>query len=1072
VDKLVVSGAREHNLKDVTVTIPRDAMTVITGLSGSGKSSLAFDTIYAEGQRRYVESLSAYARQFLGQMDKPDVDSIEGLSPAISIDQKTTSRNPRSTVGTVTEIYDYLRLLWARIGHPHCHICGRPISGQSAEQIIDQVMELPEGTRFMVLAPIVRGRKGEYGKQLEELRGEGFTRAKIDGELRRLDEEIALDKKFKHDIAIVVDRLVMKGELRKRLADSVETAVSLADGLVEIELVDTPEARRDAESSGQNARTDVARGNVMTYSEKFACPVHGPSLVELEPRIFSFNSPHGACPRCTGLGSQMEIDPELVVPDPTLSIGEGAIAPWAASASDYYDQLIQAIAERYEVDLDAPWEDLPQESRDFFLYGTNGDRVQVTYRNRFGRRRSYGATFDGIIPNLERRYRETESDLAREKIEEYMTLRPCPDCKGARLRPESRAVLIGGTAVHEFTGLSARRALEWVDQLELSEHDQRISRLVLREISERLRFLDNVGVGYLSMNRAAATLSGGEAQRIRLATQIGSSLVGVLYILDEPSIGLHQRDNNKLIETLERLRDLGNTVLVVEHDEGTMRAADHLVDMGPGAGEHGGHVVAEGTADEVAQVADSLTGQFLAGTRIIETPRRRRKPSGRITIDGASEHNLQDIDVSFPLGVLCCVTGVSGSGKSTLVNEVLYKAVANRLHRTRQRAGAHKRITGLEQIDKIISVDQSPIGRTPRSNPATYIGLFDQIRELFSKTQEARARGYKPGRFSFNVKGGRCEVCRGDGQIKIEMHFLPDVYVPCEQCHGKRYNRETLDVRFKGKTIADVLEMPIEEALQFFAHIPKIRRRVEALNDVGLGYMRLGQPATTLSGGEAQRVKLAAELSKVATGQTLYILDEPTTGLHFADIQRLLEVLQRLVAAGNTVVVIEHNLDVIKVADQIIDLGPEGGEEGGRVIATGTPEKVAATPESYTGAYLAGVLPVRASRAGGAAAKKAPAANGAAKKPPAGNGGAKKAPAGSNGGATKAPAGSNGGATKAPAGSNGGATKAAAASNSGATTAAASNGGANKAPAASNGTAKGPAKKQAPARRRAKAAAG
>ncbi len=1060
-DKLVVSGAREHNLKDVTVTIPRDALTVITGLSGSGKSSLAFDTIYAEGQRRYVESLSAYARQFLGQMDKPDVDSIEGLSPAISIDQKTTSRNPRSTVGTVTEIYDYLRLLWARIGHPHCHICGRPISGQSAEQIIDQVMELPEGTRFMVLAPIVRGRKGEYGKQLEELRGEGFTRAKIDGELRRLDEEIALDKKFKHDIAIVVDRLVMKGELRKRLADSVETAVSLADGLVEIELVDTPEARPHAESSGQNAGTDVARGNVMTYSEKFACPVHGPSLVELEPRIFSFNSPHGACPRCTGLGSQMEIDPELVVPDPTLSIGEGAIAPWAASASDYYDQLIQAIAERYEVDLDAPWEDLPQESRDFFLYGTNGDRVQVTYRNRFGRRRSYGATFDGIIPNLERRYRETESDLAREKIEEYMTLRPCPDCKGARLRPESRAVLIGGTAVHEFTGLSARRALEWVDQLELSEHDQRISRLVLREISERLRFLDNVGVGYLSMNRAAATLSGGEAQRIRLATQIGSSLVGVLYILDEPSIGLHQRDNNKLIETLERLRDLGNTVLVVEHDEGTMRAADHLVDMGPGAGEHGGHVVAEGTADEVAQVADSLTGQFLAGTRIIETPRRRRKPSGRITIDGASEHNLQDIDVSFPLGVLCCVTGVSGSGKSTLVNEVLYKAVANRLHRTRQRAGAHKRITGLEQIDKIISVDQSPIGRTPRSNPATYIGLFDQIRELFSKTQEARARGYKPGRFSFNVKGGRCEVCRGDGQIKIEMHFLPDVYVPCEQCHGKRYNRETLDVRFKGKTIADVLEMPIEEALQFFAHIPKIRRRVEALNDVGLGYMRLGQPATTLSGGEAQRVKLAAELSKVATGQTLYILDEPTTGLHFADIQRLLEVLQRLVAAGNTVVVIEHNLDVIKVADQIIDLGPEGGEEGGRVIATGTPEKVAATPESYTGAYLAGVLPVRASRAGGGAAKKAPAANGAAKKPPAGNGGAKKAPAGSNGGAKKAPAGSNGGAKKAPAGSNGGATKAAA-----------SNGGANKAPAASNGTAKGPAKKQAPARRRAKAAAG
>ncbi len=807
----------------------------------------------------------------------------------------------------------------------------------------------------MVLAPIVRGRKGEYGKQLEELRGEGFTRAKIDGELRRLDEEIVLDKKFKHDIAVVVDRLVMKGELRKRLADSVETAVTLADGLVEIELVDS-----DPTHPTTSARAGA--NQIQTYSEKFACPVHGPSLVELEPRIFSFNSPHGACLRCTGLGSQMEIDPELVVPDPTLSIGEGAIAPWAASASDYYDQLIQAIAERYDVDLDTPWEDLPQESRDFFLYGTNGDRVQVTYRNRFGRRRSYGATFDGILPNLERRYRETESDLAREKIEEYMTLRPCPDCKGARLRPESRAVLIEGTAIHEFTALSARRALEWVDQLELSEHDQRISRLVLREIQERLRFLDNVGVGYLSMNRAASTLSGGEAQRIRLATQIGSSLVGVLYILDEPSIGLHQRDNNKLIATLERLRDVGNTVIVVEHDEGTMRAADHLVDMGPGAGEHGGHVVAQGTAKDVEKVPESLTGQFLAGTRTIETPRRRRRPSGRIEIVGASEHNLQDIDVSIPLGVLCCVTGVSGSGKSTLVNEILYKAVANRLHRTRQRAGAHKRITGLEQLDKIISVDQSPIGRTPRSNPATYIGLFDQIRELFSKTQEARARGYKPGRFSFNVKGGRCEVCRGDGQIKIEMHFLPDVYVPCEQCHGKRYNRETLDVRFKGKTIADVLEMPIAEALEFFAHIPKIRRRIEALNDVGLGYMRLGQPATTLSGGEAQRVKLAAELSKVATGQTLYILDEPTTGLHFADIQRLLEVLERLVDAGNTVVVIEHNLDVIKVADQIIDLGPEGGEEGGRVIATGTPEKVAAAPGSYTGSFLAEVLPVRASR--------------------------------------------------------------------------------------------------------------
>ncbi len=943
--QLVVSGAREHNLKDITVAIPRDSLTVITGLSGSGKSSLAFDTIYAEGQRRYVESLSAYARQFLGQMDKPDVDSIDGLSPAISIDQKTTSRNPRSTVGTVTEIYDYLRLLWARIGHPHCHICGRPISGQSAEQIIDQVMELPESTRFMVLAPIVRGRKGEYGKQLQELRGEGFSRVKVDGELLRLDEEIVLDKKYKHDIAVVVDRLVMKGELRKRLADSIETAVALADGLVEIELVDVGPPTQ-----------------VQTYSERFACPVHGPSLVELEPRIFSFNSPHGACPRCTGLGSQMEIDPELVVPDPSLSIGEGAIAPWTASASDYYDQLAQAIAERYQVDLETPWEKLPEVSRDFFLYGTNGDRVQVQYRNRFGRRRSYSTQFEGIVGSLERRYRETDSDFSREKIEEYMTLRPCPECKGARLRPESRAVLVGGSAIHEFTALSANRALEWVQQLKLTDHDRRIARLVLREINERLQFLENVGVGYLSLERASATLSGGEAQRIRLATQIGSSLVGVLYILDEPSIGLHQRDNEKLIATLERLREVGNTVLVVEHDEGTMRAADHLVDMGPGAGEHGGYVVAEGTAAEVELVPESLTGQFLAGSRSIETPRRRRKPSGYVDIEGATQHNLKNIDVKIPLGVFCCVTGVSGSGKSTLVNDVLYKAVANRLHRTRQRAGVHRRISGLEQLDKIISVDQSPIGRTPRSNPATYIGLFDQIRDLFSRTQEARARGYKPGRFSFNVKGGRCEVCRGDGQIKIEMHFLPDVYVPCEQCHGKRYNRETLEVRFKGKTIADVLEMPIEEAREFFAHIPKIRRRVEALGDVGLGYMRLGQPATTLSGGEAQRVKLAAELCKVATGRTIYIFDEPTTGLHFADIQRLLEVLGRLVEAGNSVVVIEHNLDVIKVADQIIDLGPEGGDDGGRMIAKGTPEQVARVQDSYTGRFLAGVLPARAAR--------------------------------------------------------------------------------------------------------------
>jgi len=938
VDQLVVSGAREHNLKDIDVALPRNALVVITGLSGSGKSSLAFDTIYAEGQRRYVESLSAYARQFLGQMDKPDVDSIEGLSPAISIDQKTTSRNPRSTVGTVTEIYDYLRLLWARIGQPHCPKCGKPIAGQSAEQIIDQVMALPEGSRFMVLAPIVRGRKGEYGKQLEELRAEGFTRAKVDGELRRLEEEIVLDKKFKHDIAVVVDRLVMKPDLRKRVADSIETAVALADGIVEIELVDTEPAE------------------TLTFSEKFACLECGVSMPELEPRIFSFNAPAGACPRCTGLGSQMEIDPELVVPDPTLSIGEGAIAPWSASASSYYEQLTQSIAERYDVDLATPWQDLPQEQRHFFLYGTNGDKVTVRYRNRFGRMRTYTTGFEGIVPNLERRYRETDSEWAREKIEEYMSVVPCPDCHGARLRPESRAVKVHGTAIHEFCALPARRALAWVADLELSEQERRIARLVLREIEERLAFLENVGVGYLSMARASATLSGGEAQRIRLATQIGSSLVGVLYILDEPSIGLHQRDNAKLIATLERLRDLGNTVLVVEHDEGTMRAADHLVDMGPGAGEHGGHIVAQGTAAEVELVPESATGQFLSGARRIEVPAARRVPSGHVGIEGATQHNLKDVDVDVPLGVFCCVTGVSGSGKSTLVNDVLYKSVANRLHRAKQRPGAHRRITGLDQLDKIIAVDQSPIGRTPRSNPATYIGLFDQIRDLFSKTPEARARGYKAGRFSFNVKGGRCEVCRGDGQIKIEMHFLPDVYVPCEQCHGRRYNRETLEVRFKGKNISDVLEMPIEEALRFFEHIPKIRRRIQTLHDVGLDYMRLGQPATTLSGGEAQRVKLAAELCKVATGRTLYILDEPTTGLHFADIQRLLEVLQTLVEQGNSVVVIEHNLDVIKTADRLIDMGPEGGDEGGRVVATGTPEEVVATPGSVTGEFVADLL--------------------------------------------------------------------------------------------------------------------
>ncbi len=978
-ERIVVSGAREHNLKDISLELPRDALVVITGLSGSGKSSLAFDTIYAEGQRRYVESLSAYARQFLGQMDKPDVDSIEGLSPAISIDQKTTSRNPRSTVGTVTEIYDYLRLLWARVGVPHCPICGRVIQGQSAEQIIDQVMELADRTRFMVLAPVVRGRKGEYGKLLEELRNEGFTRVKIDGSVRLLEESIVLDKRYKHDIAVVVDRLVMRHDVRKRLADSIETAVARAEGLVEVEIVgsradqaDEPPAAKGAKGAtgakaagGQIAPgAEPEPGTIFTFSERFACPVHGPSLVELEPRIFSFNSPHGACERCTGLGAQLEVDPDLVVPDDSLSVADGAIAPWASSGSTstYYEQMLRAIADRSGAKMRTPWRELTAEQRSAFLEGSGDAPIAVTYRNRFGRRRSYTSRFEGVIANLERRYRETESQLAREKIEQFMSLRTCPACGGARLRPESRAVLVAGTSISDFCALSARRALEWIEQIELSDTDRHVARLILREIAERLQFLENVGIGYLSMDRAAATLSGGEAQRIRLATQIGSSLVGVLYILDEPSIGLHQRDNSKLIETLERLRDLGNTVIVVEHDEQTMRAADHLVDLGPGAGEHGGRIVAEGTAREVMKVKASLTGQYLAGVQAIAPPAERRAPRGELVIRGASEHNLRGIDVAFPLGVLTCVTGVSGSGKSTLVNDILFKAVASRLHRNRSRAGAYDAIEGLDELDKIIAVDQSPIGRTPRSNPATYTGLFDVIRDLFSKTQEARARGYKPGRFSFNVKGGRCEVCRGDGQIKIEMHFLPDVYVPCEQCHGKRYNRETLEVRFKGRTIADVLDMPVEEALEFFKNIPKIRRRLETLHAVGLGYIRLGQPATTLSGGEAQRVKLATELSKIATGRTLYVLDEPTTGLHFADVQRLLDVLQRLVDAGNSVVVIEHNLDIIKSADWIIDMGPEGGDEGGTVVAAGTPEQVAATAASHTGEFLAELLPVRAGR--------------------------------------------------------------------------------------------------------------
>jgi excinuclease ABC subunit A len=946
-ERIVISGAREHNLKDVDLELPRDALIVITGLSGSGKSSLAFDTIYAEGQRRYVESLSAYARQFLGLMEKPDVDSIEGLSPAISIDQKTTSRNPRSTVGTVTEIHDYLRLLWARIGIPHCPECGAEITGQTQEQIVDRLMTLEEGTKFMVMAPVVRGRKGEYGKLFEQMRLEGYSRVKIDGELRRLDEDIALDKKYKHDVAVVVDRLVMKSDLRRRLSESVEAAAGLAAGLVEVEMVDS-------------------KAEPLLFSEQFACLSCGTSIPELEPRIFSFNSPHGACERCHGLGFQRVIDPELVVPDPTLSLGEGALQPWNRGITAYWKRLIASVAEAYEINLDKPWSKLKKLEKEVFLYGTGSERHPVSYTNRFGRRRSYKVRFEGIVNNLERRYEETDSESNRERIESYMAEQPCPDCKGARLRPESLAVKVGGISIAEFSDKSARAAAEWIAALEMTETERAIARLIVREISERLAFLENVGIGYLSLGRSARSLSGGEAQRIRLATQIGSSLVGVMYVLDEPSIGLHQRDNEKLIATLDRLRDLGNTVIVVEHDEGTMMAADHLVDLGPGAGEHGGYVIAAGTPAQVAKDPASLTGQYLSGKRKIELPEERRSPNGALLVRGAREHNLKNVDVTVPLGVFCCVTGVSGSGKSTLVNETLHHSVANRLHQAKLRPGAHDGVDGLSQIDKIINIDQSPIGRTPRSNPATYTGVFDHIRQLFTQTQESRARGYKPGRFSFNVKGGRCEVCRGDGQIKIEMHFLPDVYVPCEQCHGKRYNRETLEVRFKGKNIGDVLEMSVEEAVVFFENVPKIARRLRTLHDVGLDYIRLGQAATTLSGGEAQRVKLATELSKVATGNTLYILDEPTTGLHFADVQRLLEVLGRLVDAGNTVVVIEHNLDVIKTADHLIDLGPEGGEGGGEVVAIGTPEEVAAVKGSYTGRFLAELVepakPKRAAR--------------------------------------------------------------------------------------------------------------
>jgi excinuclease ABC subunit A len=939
VDELVVHGAREHNLKDVTVRLPRNRLICITGLSGSGKSSLAFDTIYAEGQRRYVESLSAYARQFLQMMEKPDVDHIDGLSPAISIDQKTTSRNPRSTVGTVTEIYDYLRLLYARVGRPHCPICGKPIAGQSIDAIVDQVLRIEEGTRFTVNAPVVRDRKGEYRDVFEELQREGYTRVKVDGEQYLLEEGVpALDKKFKHTIEVVVDRLVMKADLRTRLTQSIEAAAGLAEGLIAIDRLDG--------------------GERMLFSQNFACPDHGVSLPELQPRIFSFNAPHGACPRCTGLGSQQEIDPDLLVPDPSLSIDDGALVPWSVGGSSgFYEAVIQAIAERYEIDTSQPWAEMSEADQGRFLYGTDGERVYVQYRNRMGRRRQYMLAFDGIVSSLQRRYKETDSSQQRERIEEYMSFRPCPACKGARLKPEVLAVTVGGLSINECTQMSVTRSLGFLDELGLTETEQMIGHRIVKEIRERLTFLDDVGVGYLTLDRAAATLSGGEAQRLRLATQIGSQLVGVLYILDEPSIGLHQRDNARLIATLERLRDLGNTVLVVEHDEEMMRRSDWLVDMGPGAGLHGGEVVAEGPAAKVARNRKSVTGQFLSGGRSIAIPARRDEDRGTFLVRGASQHNLKSIDVEFPVGKFICVTGVSGSGKSTLVNEIVYKALANRLNRARIKPGAHDSVEGIDVFDKVIEIDQRPIGRTPRSNPATYTDLFTHIRELYSLTPEAKVRGYKPGRFSFNVAGGRCETCKGDGQIKIEMHFLPDVYVACETCKGARYNRETLEVRFKGRSIADVLDMSVEEALQFFAKIPKIRRRLQTLHDVGLDYIKLGQPATTLSGGEAQRVKLAAELSKVATGRTLYILDEPTTGLHFADIEKLLETLQVLVDAGNTMLVIEHNLDVIKQADWIVDLGPEGGEAGGEIVAVGTPEQVADVPGSFTGEFLRHVLP-------------------------------------------------------------------------------------------------------------------
>ena len=938
-DRLVIRGAREHNLKDVSLELPRDQLIVFTGISGSGKSSLAFDTIYAEGQRRYVESLSSYARQFLGQMDKPDVDFIEGLSPAISIDQKSAPKNPRSTVGTITEIYDYLRLLYARIGRPHCHNCGRPIARQTPEQIVDRVLEMPEGTRFQVLAPIVRSRKGEFTNLFADLARQGYARARIDGEVKDLSEKIRLDRYYQHDIDVIVDRLVIKEGIQSRLQDSIETALKLAEGQAAIDLVD-------------DESEDIL------FSQFFACTFCGLSFDELAPRNFSFNSPYGACERCDGLGTHLEVDPELVIPDPDLSIDDGAIAPWSGRRLEYFDRLMESLAKNNRFKTNVPFKRLPKKIQDLIMYGDEETEVHVRYRNRFNRIRSYWTTYEGVIPWLERRRDETDSEYARERYEQYFREVPCPQCKGARLRPESLAVTLGGKDINELCTLCISDTDAFLRQIELDEREMFIAERVLKEIHARLGFLLDVGLDYLTLARNSATLAGGEAQRIRLATQIGSGLVGVLYVLDEPSIGLHQRDNQRLIATLERLRDLGNTLIVVEHDEETILAADHVVDIGPGAGEHGGKIVYAGPLQGLVEKTDSVTGDYVSGRRSIEIPGQRRLPvKGDLVVRGARQHNLQNIDVSFPLGCFVAVTGVSGSGKSTLVNEVLYRAVHQKLNRqARLVAGKHKRIDGLDLIDKVIDIDQSPIGRTPRSNAATYTGVFDHVRKLFAATPDAKRRGYQPGRFSFNVKGGRCEACAGDGTIKIEMHFLPDVYVPCEICKGKRYNRETLEVKFKGKNIAEVLGMSVEEACEFFSAIPPIARHMTTLRDVGLGYIKLGQPAPTLSGGEAQRVKLASELSKRSTGRTLYILDEPTTGLHFDDVSKLLGVLHRLVDAGNTVVVIEHNLDVIKTADHIVDLGPEGGAGGGKVVAKGTPEDIAATAGSYTGHYLKPLL--------------------------------------------------------------------------------------------------------------------